>query len=360
MGSIMKKKLFIILAIIIAVILCITGVKIFQYNKMSSKETAYYIIHSDMLKKSGGIVGIDSEGNVTNQKSLKIQDISKYDLVKDTFIAGGNRSNNNLLINTQGEIVEFNLLDNPNYSGVTAITIYDENIVAVMNGNISGNTYQNLFVLQDKQGKVLEKKIIDIYASDIYCENNIIYIVGSYFNLKEDQWSSKIVQYDLSNSQIKENIIDIDSEYREVVSLNGKLYCTVADMNGYIKKLDILDKNSLDRLNSFDFNKNIDCIFEYNNFLYGVLDNTICKIELNGSLSKLNMLPEKTYVSASVMKDNHIYLFSHSEVKEKKHGKTKFGFLVDYNLEDNSIYLTPLTIKNKNCDNIIFYPVIEN
>ena len=77
-----------------------------------------------MLNKSGGLVGIDIDGNITSQESLKIQDISKSDLVDNTFIAGGNRANNHLLIDTQGNVTEFNLLDNPNYSGVIHIFEY--------------------------------------------------------------------------------------------------------------------------------------------------------------------------------------------------------------------------------------------
>jgi len=148
--------------------------KILKKNSFSTEKTAYYIVHSDMLNKSGGLVGIDIDGNITSQESLKIQDISKSDLVDNTFIAGGNRANNHLLIDTQGNVTEFNLLDNPNYSGVTTITINNENIVAVMNGNITDNTYQNLFVIQDIQGNILEKKIFDIFASDILCENNTV------------------------------------------------------------------------------------------------------------------------------------------------------------------------------------------
>lgn len=184
----MKKRLLTIGCILVIVTICIFCNKIFKKNSFSTEKTAYYIVHSDMLNKSGGLVGIDIDGNITSQESLKIQDISKSDLVDNTFIAGGNRANNHLLIDTQGNVTEFNLLDNPNYSGVTTITINNENIVAVMNGNITDNTYQNLFVIQDIQGNILEKKIFDIFASDILCENNTVYIIGSYLNLEKDQW----------------------------------------------------------------------------------------------------------------------------------------------------------------------------
>lgn len=263
----MKKRLLTIGCILVIVTICIFCNKIFKKNSFSTEKTAYYIVHSDMLNKSGGLVGIDIDGNITSQESLKIQDISKSDLVDNTFIAGGNRANNHLLIDTQGNVTEFNLLDNPNYSGVTTITINNENIVAVMNGNITDNTYQNLFVIQDIQGNILEKKIFDIFASDILCENNTVYIIGSYLNLEKDQWSGKIIKYNLADSTIKENITSPNRDYKEVVLYDGNLYCSVADMNGYIKEIDILDMDSLEKLTSMNFDKNISSIFSFNNFL---------------------------------------------------------------------------------------------
>ena len=271
----MKKRLLTIGCILVIVTICIFCNKIFKKNSFSTEKTAYYIVHSDMLNKSGGLVGIDIDGNITSQESLKIQDISKSDLVDNTFIAGGNRANNHLLIDTQGNVTEFNLLDNPNYSGVTTITINNENIVAVMNGNITDNTYQNLFVIQDIQGNILEKKIFDIFASDILCENNTVYIIGSYLNLEKDQWSGKIIKYNSSNLTIKENITAPNRDYKKVVLYDGNLYCSVADMNGYIKDIDILDMDSLEKLTSMNFDKNISSIFSFNNFLYGVFDNRI-------------------------------------------------------------------------------------
>lgn len=331
-----------------------------QKNSFSTEKTAYYIVHSDMLNKSGGLVGIDIDGNITSQESLKIQDISKSDLVDNTFIAGGNRANNHLLIDTQGNVTEFNLLDNPNYSGVTTITINNENIVAVMNGNITDNTYQNLFVIQDIQGNILEKKIFDIFASDILCENNTVYIIGSYLNLEKDQWSGKIIKYNLADSTIKENITSPNRDYKEVVLYDGNLYCSVADMNGYIKEIDILDMDSLEKLTSMNFDKNISSIFSFNNFLYGVFDNIICKIESDSTIVELSSLPQNTYVSSSLINENHVYFFSRNEATENKNGYVNLGFIVDYDILNNQMKSTPLSIENKNYDSIIFFPVIEN
>lgn len=356
----MKKNLLIIGSLLFIAIICIVGIRGFKKYNFSNEETAYYIVHSDMLKKSGGLIGIDIEGSITSQESLKIQDISKYDLVDDIFIAGGNRANNHLLIDTEGNITEFNLLDNPNYSGVTTITINDENIIAVMNGNIADNTYQNLFVIQNMRGNVIDKKIFNIFASDILCKDNTVYIIGSFLNLEKDQWSSKIIQYDLTDSTIKERIISPNKDYKEVILYNNNLYCSVADMNGYIKEIDILDTDSLEKLTSIKFSKNISCLFSYNNFLYGVFDNVICKIEPDNTIVELCNLPKDTYVSSSLTHNSHVYFFSRYDVVEKKNGYVNVGFIADYNISNNHIQFTPLSIEDNNYDSIIFFPVMKN
>lgn len=314
----MKKAFITIGSILVIAIIFIVSMNAFKKNNFSTEKTAYYIVHSDMLKKSGGLVGIDIEGNITRQESLKIQDISKCDYADNIFIAGGHRSNNHLLIDAQGNVTEFNLLDNPNYSGVTAITVNDEKIVAVMNGNVSNNTYLNLLVIQDMQGNILEKKIFDIYASDVLCENSTVYMLGSNIDVEKDQWSSKIIKYNLADSTIQENITAVDRDYDEMVLCDGSLYCSNADMNGNIKEIDILDKDSLEKLATMNFDKHISSIFSYNNVLYGVLDNTICKIKFDKTFVELSSLPQDTYVACSLMKDNHVYFFSRNDVPEKR------------------------------------------
>lgn len=191
------KKIFIIILVIA------TTIGVFYYTtkkeNFSNKETAYYIVNSDMLKKSGGLTGLDINGGITSEKKLKIQDVTKFSYQDKNFIAGGNRANNNLIIDKDGKAKEFFLLDNPNYSGVTALTSDGENVIAIMNGNLADNTYKNLLVIQDIEGNVKEKKILDIYASDAIFLGNKIFIVGSFFQADKNLLSSKIISYDCSN-----------------------------------------------------------------------------------------------------------------------------------------------------------------
>lgn len=354
----MKKKGFIVIGCLFIAIMVIAGVTVFRQKKLSTAPTAYYIIYSDMLKKNGGVTGIDISGNPTFIKSLKIQDVSKYNLMEQDFIAGGSRANNHLIIDENGSVSEFYLLDNPDYSGVTAITGDKENIIAVMNGNITNNTYQNLFVIQDKKNNILEKEVFDIYASDILLSDNIVYIVGSYLNEEKDQWSSKIIQYSMKTKDVKEKVISKDRDYKKVLLYKNQLYCMVGDMNGKISEIDILDRNSLDRIDTQILNKEISAFFCDNNFLYYVLNNTLYKMENDENMIELLDLLENTYVSSSIMKNNHIYLFCRKNVTKKERGKTDLGTIIDYDIANNTSQSTPIKLENKVYDDVIFFPAL--
>jgi hypothetical protein len=341
----------------IALIVCILVFTATKNPISSSEDTMYYIVHSDMLKKLGGCVGIDENGNITSRQSLKIQDISKSDYINSLFIAGGNRSNNHLLIDSQGNLSEFYLLDSPNYSGVTAITIAGENIIAIMNGNVAENTYQNLLVIQDSQGNLVEEKVIDIFASDILYSDCVVYMIGSYLDLEKNMWSSKVISYSLENSVLKENILGTNQEYREFVLKDENLYCTIADMEGNVKKIEVLNSNTLESVGLMSFQKNISSIFLYNDYLYGVLDNTICKIELDHTVTELATLPLRTYTSGALVEGNHLYIFSRNIDVEYDKGFAKLGFIIDYNFQENQLRETPLNLDVERYDSIVFVPV---
>lgn len=83
------KKTFAIISLIAAII----SVVLYITNKKSysNKDTAYYIINSDMIKKSGGITGINIDGEITSEEKLKIQDVTKFAYKDKEFLASGYR-----------------------------------------------------------------------------------------------------------------------------------------------------------------------------------------------------------------------------------------------------------------------------
>lgn len=349
------KKTFVIIALIATII----GVFFYttKNEKLSNKETAYYIVNSDMLKKSGGLTGLDIDGGITSEEKLKIQDVTKFFYQDKNFIAGGHRANNNLIIDKDGKVKEFSLLDNPNYSGGTALTSDGENVIAIMNGNLADNTYQNLLVIQDIEGNVKEKKILDIYASDAIFSGDKIYIVGSFLQADKDLWSSKIISYDCSNGEINENIISKDSRYEKGVIIEDKIYCQSANMDNEARKIDVLDKNTLKKIDELEFDDLIDGIFAFKEDFYGIIDNKICKIEGDNEFNVLKPLSNDTFVDSYLINDENLYVYSRTENPTKEKGKINLGTITKFNLNSGESLETPVLIRNKNYDNIIFYPV---
>lgn len=356
-NKIHMKKTFVIIiliAAIISVVLYITNKK-----NYSNKDTAYYVINSDMMKKSGGLTGLDIDGEITSEERLKIQDVTKFAYKDKKFLASGHRANNNLIIDEAGKVKEFFLLDNPNYSGVTALTSDGENVIAIMNGNLADNTYQNLLVIQDIEGNVKEKKILDIYSTDAIVSGDKIYIVGSFLEADKNLWSSKIIAYDCKSGEINENIIFKDSDYKKVVIIGDKICCLSANMNNEARIIDVIDKNTLEKIDELEFNDMISGIFAFKEDLYGTIDNKICKIEGDNELNVLKSLSNDSFVDSYLIDDEILYLYSRREDPSKEKGKINLGIITRYNLNSGESLETPVLIRNKNYDNIIFYPVMK-
>lgn len=334
------KKVWTLLLVIAAVFI----VLFYATNRehFSNKQTAYYIVHSDMLKKSGGVIGIDIDGETTGRETLAIQDVTKFTFQDSYFIASGHRANNNLIIDRNGKIKEFLLLDNPNYSGVNCMTSDGKKIVAVMNGNLQDNTYKNLLVIQDMEGHVIEKKILDIDAYDVIVEKNKIFIAGSYLQADKNQWSSKIIAYDDGNAEMQENILSKDSDYKKMVVIGDKIYCLSANMENEARNIDILNRNTLGKIGEFTFEKSIDDIFVWNGELYGVIDNDLSKISEKGAETILHPLPDQTYVSSTIADDEYVYLYSRSETPSKENGKMNLGTITRYNMLTGESMQTPV------------------
>lgn len=359
MGRIMKTKK--ILPISFFIIAAVAALFLFfnANNSRSNTETSFFIVYSDMLNKSGSILGIDSKGNTTVKHSLKIQDISQSAFYNNIFLAGGGRSNNNLFIDQEGNYTEFYLLDNPNYSGVTSITFNEEYIIAVMNGNVADNTYKNLLVIQDKDGTVIKKQELNIFASNVLLENEKLYIVGGYLDVLKDQWSSKIICYDMLTSDLTENIISADRQYNSIIKYENKLYCTVSDMMGNIFEIDILDMNSLKKLDGIVFSHHISDINYVNNNFFIVMDNIIYSMDImTGTLTEIAALPQNTYVADSLTANKHIYYLSRHDIKHKNGKMVELGYIVDLNTLDSSIRKTPLQTTEKKHDCIVFFPIL--
>lgn len=324
-------------ALCLLVIVAFIGFHTMLNVKSRNKDTAYYILASNMFDKNGELIELDTDGNLVNKRKLKMQDVTKFNFDQDRFIAGGERANNNIILHGDGDYKLFSLLDNPNYSGVTSINLCDEKIIAVMNGNVEGDTYKNLLLVQNEEGKILKKEIIDIYSSDLLCEENVLYIVGTHLFVEEDIWSSKIIKVDLYNDKIEEKIYEKDMEYEKVILFENQLYC-------------------LEKLGSFSFHKDISAIFTMNKHLYCIADNEICEIK-DGALSDSEYtLPEGTFVSSYLSDNIGVYIYCRNENIVKENQKNHMGYLIKYDKQSTGMVKETPVLIGKRYDHILFFP----
>lgn len=312
-----------------------------------------------MFGKSGELQGIDIDGNIVCKSKLKMQDVTKYSFDGDVFVAGGSRANNNIVIGKDGEYRTFFLLDNPHYSGVTAINSDSGKIIAVMNGNLESDSYKNLLVVQDVENKVFKKEVIDIYASDVFCKGNNIYVVGSHLSTKDDMWSAKVVKTDFNSGKIEQRIYDRNAEYRKMVMLEGKLYCLSSVVNEDRGSIDVIDMSTLDRLHKYEFDSEISGIFAIGKKLYIITDNKIYEMN-DGVLGDIKYpLSENSFVSDYLTDGESVYIFCRYDNVVKENGKTQIGFIVKYDFENDRLVETPISFKGKRYDNIIFFPTMK-
>lgn len=351
----MKK--FLVIACLLVVVLMVILLRT-DNTALSKEDTSYYVVYSSMLRRSSSIVGIDDSGVPTFIKRLTLQDISKCDYVNGVCIAGGSRANNHFIIDKNGEVEEFYLLDNPNYSGVTTITMDESNIYAVMNGNLTDNTYQNLLVIQTADGNTIEKRIIDIYARDILFNENILYIVGGYLNVEQDVWSCKIIRYDLQTGIFTERTDTPGKQYMSCQIYEGNLLCTVADMQGDIFQIDILDCVTMQKNKDITFLNPVYNIAANDDVILIVFENSISILDLqkNKLFAKVS-LPDGTYVTQAVLTPNHLYLLSRNNEKKYSEKSVHLGYISNLNLETFSLISTPLITSEEYHDSIIFFPM---
>ena len=210
--------------------------------KSRNKDTAYYILASNMFDKNGELIELDTDGKLIHKRKLKMQDVTKFNFNQDRFIAGGERANNNIILHGDGDYKLFSLLDNPNYSGVTSINLCDEKIVAKKSLEKLGSfSFQQdvsaIFTMNNRLYCIADNEICEVkdgalsdgeytlpegtfvssYMSDnvgvhIYCRNENI--------VKENQKNHMgyIIQYDKQGAgMVKETPVLIGKRYDHIL-----------------------------------------------------------------------------------------------------------------------------------------------
>ena len=191
-------------AAIIGLIMIFTILAGCASEEFSDKETKYYIAYSNVFTFNGELCGIDEDGNFTSRSKVRLRDGTKLDFIDGKKIIGGQRANSHLIVDGEGNYKEFYLLDNPMYTGVCAISMNGDCIVASMNGGASNGVYLNYFVVQNLSGEIEIEEVIEIYGWAIAYADDTAYIGGTMNSAGEEGVirTAKIISYNLTSGEM--------------------------------------------------------------------------------------------------------------------------------------------------------------
>ncbi len=180
------------------------------------EQTRFLFLGSDPVDPGGKLMAYDLEGNTLLEEDVDIQDVTKGDDFEDRLYVAGARHNSNLLIQN-GTITSFNLLDEPKYTGSTAVTLDAECVYASMNGAISEeHGYVSVLVARDiATGKTKYRVDVPLYTSKILKDANKLYLVGT--NLGGDHDDAVLVILDKATGEMLQK--KIFSDYREIFDI---------------------------------------------------------------------------------------------------------------------------------------------
>ena len=350
------KKIAVVLSVI-ALLICSVGCDSIKY---SNKETKYYVIYSHILNNDGLLCGIDEDGNYTSSKKIKLQDGTKIKLIDGKTIVGGSRANTNIILDSDGTYDEFYLLDNPNYTGVCAITLNGDKIIASMNGGFSGGVYLNLLVVQDLAGNVSVNETIELYADDILCVDNTVYLVGSLDYSENDEWIGKIISYDLDSGDKIEKSFEANKPLLDVMCVGDKLYCRADTLNDGCYDIYIIDCATLEKTATLTFDKRIDGLLTYGDKLYCELGGKFCEIEAtDGSIIKtVYDLPSGSYIEHVAANDGKIYVITRFETPTGDKKNAVVGTLAECDINGGTVTETIIRMNRKKHTFFVCCPAI--
>lgn len=366
------KRLFILLFVAVAILTFAAC----SSRSLSTNQTAYYIIYSGTNSAKSRIEGIDIDGNPTILKDIAARNIAKSMLAGDQFIAGGHRANNHLIMQPDGCFEEFYLLDNPQYSGVWNIALDGENIVAVMNGNIDyeKNVYLNLLVIQDRNKTVHLQKQIEITPNTLFIDEDTLYMFGCFWQYDTEPvyCGASIAKYNIVTGEWQEKHFPYDTnqltaaDYMHATKHGKYLYAVVSEnptdknLSVHKTKVDIIDCETLDVVDTMQFDKNVNEICCVGDDIYVVIADKLHKLNVTTHVvEELYSFSQDTSIASVHTKDGHIYFNARYANIRKDKQMQDVGYIIDFNTVDKSIRQTPLITDAKNTDSIVFFPVLK-
>ena len=329
-------------------------------------EADYIVIHSRSREESSGIFCIDSDGAVTEKlKNSKMQDLSFFSFNDEKLIVSGGRKNNNMLFDLKesGVYSEVHWLNNPQYSGVTAVELLNDSVLAIMNGNYTDTTYLNLLVEQDYDGEVIQQTEVELYTRDVAALDNTAKLVGKHLSRSNntDEWKASIVDYNVSEQKITQQY-DY-SEYNcfwEIIETDSVIYCLAEDKSERINTICAINKNTFEIEKHLQIGDQLCGLYLDGNTLYAVGNISIYEVQADTLTKKQSCSHDITtggFVDWAYVYDGHYYAMFRYDQRVKDGSVYEYGILLKVSLDTFDKTETPIRYdKRTTIDDLIIFP----
>ena len=329
-------------------------------------EADYIVIHSRSREESSGIFCIDSDGAVTEKlKNSKMQDLSFFAFNDEKLIVSGGRKNNNMLFDLKesGVYSEVHWLNNPQYSGVTAVELLNNSVLAIMNGNYTDTTYLNLLVEQGYDGNVIQQTEVELYTRDVVADNSIAKLVGKHLSKTSgtNEWKAAIIDYNVAEQKITQQYCY--SEYNcfwEILETDSVIYCLAEDKNECINTICAISKTNFEIESRLQIEDQLCGMYLDGSTLCVVGNRSIYKLQAD-TLSKEQTYSHDTTVSGYVdwayVCGGHYYVMFRYDQRVKDGNIYEYGILLKVDLDIFEKTETPIRYdKRTTLDDIIIFP----
>lgn len=329
-------------------------------------ESDYMIVHSRAREKSSGIYCINDEGTTTGKiKDSNMQDLSFFSFDSNRLLISGGRSNNNMLfhLDDNGKYSEIYWLNEPQYSGVTAVELLNNSALAIMNGNYTDETYLNLLVEQDFEGNVIQQNIIELYARDISKYNNNVVISGKHLSKENDDrvWQASVINYSIAEQKIisQHNYAEYNCFWK-IVAIDDTIYCLAEDKSESISIICTIDVNTNEISSELKLDDQLSGLHIAEDSVYAVGDMGIYCIS-SDLLSYEKILGfnnnDVGYVNWAYVYDSNFYIFYRFQQRVSVDETYRYGYLYKVDLHTLQIKESPIICEKKTTlDDILIFP----
>ena len=329
-------------------------------------ESDYIVIHSRAREESSGIFCIDSDGAVTEKlKNSKMQDLSFFSFNDEKLIVSGGRKNNNMFFDLKesGVYSEVHWLNNPQYSGVTAVELLNDSVLAIMNGNYTDTTYLNLLVEQDYDGDVIQQTEIELYTRDVAADSSTAKLVGKHLSKTgaTNEWKASIIDYNVAEQEIKEQYYYVEYNcFWEILETDSVIYCLAEDKNERINTICVIDKETFEIQNQLMIEDQLCGTYLDSSTLYAVGNAAIYKVQadtLTTEQSYTHGTATEGYVDWAYVYGGHYYVMFRYDQRVKDGRVYEYGIFLKVDLETFDKSETPIRYdKRTTMDDILVFP----